>query len=96
MCSFDDDCDAEVVYMNLCIKQQQRSISNIMDKSSSKSNSSDKNFGKITESSPGGSSSNNKKVWYEEVEDDSKPLLKDLQVSMKAETVVLQSPEIFH
>ena len=39
---------------------------------------------------------NNMKVWHEEVKDDSKPPLKDVQISMKAETVVLQSPEIFH
>jgi hypothetical protein len=67
-----------------------------MDKGSSKSISNDKNVGKITGPSPGCSNSSNKKVWHEEVEDDSKPVLKDLQVSMKAETVVLQSPEIFH
>ena len=36
------------------------------------------------------------KIWHEEVEDDSKPVLRDMQRSMKAETVVLQPPEIFH
>ena len=36
------------------------------------------------------------KIWHEEVEDDSKPVLRDMQMSMKAETVVLQPPEIFH
>ncbi len=41
-------------------------------------------------------SNNNNSVWHEEVKDDSKPPLKDVQIYMKAETVVLQSPEIFH
>ena len=36
------------------------------------------------------------KFWHNEVEDDSKPVLRDMQRSMKAETVVLQPPEIFH